>query len=121
LREIAGVRPDLAPEDFTYLTGCFEDAIVFMEAVRRTVVGANASALCLERSDAANAALLEDACAAMEAYADWIEENKGPDFFRVHFFMKAKLAGKEYPAYSVPIALRTLAAAYRGCGLNETN
>jgi len=29
--------------------------------------------------------------------------------------MKTKLAGKEHPAYSVPIALRSLAEQYRGC------
>jgi hypothetical protein len=121
LREIASARADLKPEDFIYLTGCFEDAIVFMEAVRRTASGASASALCLERYDAAHERRLEEACAAMEAYADWIEENKGPDFCRVHFFMKAKLAGNEYPAYSVPIALRAIAERYRECrGTGDT-
>jgi len=119
LRELESVRPELTPEDFDYLTGCFQDAIVFMEAVRRTARGARASALCLERSDAANVKLLEESCANMDQYADWIEAAHGPDFFRTHFFLKTKVKGVEHAGYSVPIALRSLAEQYRECGKRE--
>jgi hypothetical protein len=115
LAEIESVRSELKPEDFEYLSRCFKDAIVMMEAVRRTARGARSSAVCLENADTAAAQELDAACAGMEALADQIEAEHGPDFFRTHFFMKAPFRGKVHSGYSVPLALRSLAEAYREC------
>ena len=115
LREIESVRSELKPEDFDYLGKCFKDALVMMEVVRRTARGARASALCLEDSGGVAARELDEACAAMEALADRIEAEHGSDFFRTHFFMKAPFRGEMHSGYSVPLALRALAEAYRGC------
>jgi hypothetical protein len=119
LREIESVRSELKPEDFDYLSGCFRDAVVMMEAVRRTARGARASAVCLEDSGAAAVQELEEACTGMEEFADQIEEEHGPDFFRTHFFMKIPFRGEMHSGYSVPLALRSLAEAYRGCTQNR--
>ena len=87
-----------------------------MEVVRRTARGARASARCIESSGEAAARELEEACAAMEALADQIEAEHGPDFFRTHFFMKLRFRGEMHSGYSVPLALLALAEAYRECG-----
>jgi len=115
LREIESVRSELKPEDFDYLSGCFKNALVIMEVVRRTARGARASALCLENSGGAADRELDEACAAMEALAEDIEAEHGPDFFRTHFFMKLPFRSETHSGYSVPLALRALAEAYRGC------
>ena len=54
---------------------------------------------------------LEDACAAMDAYAEEIERQRGPDFRAVHWFMKTVYNGQTYAGYGVPLALRAIADA----------
>lgn len=115
LREIESVRGELKPEDFDYLTVCFEDARRMMEAIRRAATGVRASADCLRDASEINRRTLEEACAAMEACADRIEKERGVDFCSTHHFMKAVLDGKEYHGYGVPITLRILAGDYRKC------
>ena len=113
LRQIGTVRDRLAPEDATYLTACFEDALLMIEAVRCTAVAARANAVLLEDGSDPNREALDEACVAMEACADRIEAERGPDFRAVHWFMKTSLNGKEYAGYGVPIALRAIADRFR--------
>ncbi|MDP7023787.1 MAG: hypothetical protein QGH42_06040 [Kiritimatiellia bacterium] len=113
LREIAEVQNSLKPEDTAYLTRCFEDAIVMIEAVRETARAARANAVFLADRAAANRNALTDACDAMEACADRIETENGADFRAVHWFMKTHLKGKEYAGYGVPLAMRAIAESFR--------
>jgi hypothetical protein len=112
LREIESVRTALAPEDSAYLSGCFEDALLVIEAVRLTAVAARASAVWLRDGRDASRRELEAACVAMEACADRIVAERGNDFCRLHFFFKTVLHGREYSGYGVPTGLRAIADMY---------
>jgi hypothetical protein len=115
LREIEAIRNVLAPKDYAYLTSCFADAILTMEAVRVTASAARASALCMQNRTEKTLHALEDACRAMETCADRIEAERGIDFRRTHWFIKTRWKGREYMGGGVPIALRVIAATYREC------
>ena len=113
LKEIDSVRTDLTDDDYNYLTTCFEDAILMMEAIRLTATGARASALYMEETSSENRHRLDEACKSMESCADRIESERGPDFRRAHHFFSTTLNGKRYEAYGVPIGLRSIAESYR--------
>jgi hypothetical protein len=113
LQQIEDVRDKLTPEDAAYLTLCFEDALLMIEAVRHTAIAARANSVWLEDRNETNRQALEDACGAMDAYAGEIERQRGPDFRAVHFFMKTVFNGQTYAGYGVPFALRAIADAFR--------
>jgi len=113
LCEIESVREKLAPEDYDYLYTCFEQALPMLEAIRRTAVGAHASARFLGEQNDSTRRDLEAACAELEACADRIETEYGIDFFPTPSFMKVQVKGKFYEGYGAPIALRAIAEAYR--------
>lgn len=113
LSEIASVREHLTPADALYLTTCFEDSLLMIEAVRRTAVAARANALCRQGGGEEQKAVLKQACAAMEDYAKHIESVRGNNFRALHWFIKTNLNGKEHAGYGVPIGLRVLAGQYR--------
>ena len=113
LREIESVRTHLAPQDAEYLTRCFSDSLLMMEAVRVTAVAAAASGRCLREGAERHREEFEKSCAAMEACADRIEAERGMDFQSVHWFLKVTVDGKEYAGYGVPVSLRLLAGIYR--------
>ena len=114
LKEIESVRTDLTDDDYNYLTTCFEDAILMMEAIRLTAAGARASALYMETSNE-NPHRLDEACKAMESCADRIESERGSDFRAAHHFFSTTLNGRLYDAYGLPIGLRSIAEQYRNC------
>jgi hypothetical protein len=113
LAEIDSVREQLAPEDAGYLRRCFEDALWMIEALRRTAVAARTNAVCLAEPDEVNRLALEQACAAMEAFADDVETERGSDFRAVHWFLTTWYQGREIAGYGVPTALRAIAGAFR--------
>jgi hypothetical protein len=113
LREIAEVQDSLKAEDATYLTRCFEDAIVMIEAIRETARAACANSVFLADLSAANRNALTDACTAMDACADRVEAEHGADFREVHWFMKTVYKGQTHSGYGVPLALRSIAEAFR--------
>ena len=119
LREIESVRNDLTDQDYAYLKTCFSDAILMMEAIRLTAVGARASALCMRKKTKANLRRLKEACAAMDACASRIQAKRGIDFRSAHHFFRTSLKGKAYQAYGTPIALRSLADTFRACGFSN--
>jgi hypothetical protein len=113
LTEIDGVRAHLKAEDAEYLTTCFSDALLMIEAVRYTAIAARANSVHIEDGSRTSRRALEDACVAMEAYAVRIEAERGPGFRAVHWFMKTRLDGEEVAGYGVPIGLRAIAEMYR--------
>jgi len=113
LKEIESVRDKLAPEDATYLTTCFEDALLMIEAIRRAAVAHHAKAVFLKKRNDANRATLKNACAALDEYADHIESERGKDFRSVHFFLRIHLKGRVQSGFGAPIALRAIAEKLR--------
>ncbi len=113
IAEINGIANDLKPEDHTYLTSIFEDAVLMMEAVRRCAVGLHAGALYKNAPDTKKKSSVEQACVALEELADRIEKQRGMDFFSTKWFFKHKFKGKTYNGYGVPISLRSLAEQLR--------
>jgi len=113
LKEIESVRDQLAPDDATYLTTCFEDALLMIEAIRRTAVAQHAKAVFQRKRSDANRETLKNACAALDEYADHIESERGNDFRSVHFFLRTSLRGRIHSGYGVPIALRSIADTFR--------
>ena len=113
LQEIENVHNDLTDQDYKYLKTCFSDAILMMEAIRLTAVGARASALCMKNKSRENLHRLKEACIAMEACANRIEAERGINFRHAHHIFRTSLKGKTYQAYGVPIGLRSIAEKYR--------
>jgi len=113
LYEIESVKENLAPDDYEYLSSCYQDALIIIEAIRQAAIAAHVSGLYLkDRSKINRETLLED-CNSLELCADKIQEKRGKDFRSLQFFQKTTLSGQEYSGYGVPIALRSISEMYR--------
>ncbi len=113
LKEIDSVRNCLKAEDFKYLTQCYEDVLVMIEAVRLTATAARALSVYLKDKNESMRKTLIKALADMNTYAKWIEKERGQDFRSLSFLFKTRLDGKEYKGYSLPVALKAIAEEYQ--------
>jgi hypothetical protein len=115
LVSIRSVTNHLSASDADYLVTCFEDAALVVEAIRRTAVAARATDVYQENGGAANQQARDDACTAMEDWADHLEAVRGLYFRRLHpILYSTSYGGQTYVGYGFPIGLRAIAQDYRG-------
>jgi len=113
LREIESVRGDLAEEDYAYLSTCFANAILFIQAVRVTAAAALVASLYAREKSAEHRQRLETACAAMDDCADHIEAEHQTLYPHGYQTIRQAIVGNIRGAYGPPVGLRRIAEEYR--------